>query len=75
MKVAAGGNLQGINEETACPPGHGEQATAGWFGNSSGALDALFQPSKPNNFNAILPSDDLPTLFSKQGKDKYFPLF
>ena len=73
VKVAAGGNLQGINEETnAC---HGEQAAAGWFGNSSSALDTLFQPSKPNTSNAILPTDDLPTLFSKQGLAKYTDLF
>ena len=58
--------MQGINEKTnAC---HGEQAAADWFGNSSSA-------SKANTSNAILPTDDLPTLFSKQGLAKYTDLF
>lgn len=66
VKVAVGGNLQGINEKTnAC---HGEQAADGWFRNSSSA-------SKANTSDAILPTDDLPTLFSKQGLAKYTDLF
>lgn len=60
------GKLAGVAEESEEP----------WFGNSS-ALDALLQQAKLNNgqANNILASDDLPTLFSKQGLAKYTDLF
>jgi len=51
-----------------------------WFGNSS-AFDALLNGSKlnnnqpPSNVGVILPTDDLPTVFTKEGLAKYTDLF
>jgi len=79
VKVAAGGTLQGINEEQ--PPACNSDQAANWFGNSSGALDALFHPPKAsgghcvNNIPTILATDDLPTILSKHGLAKYTDLF
>ena len=79
VKATAGSGLQGIDEEqSAC---NGDQAQ-NWFGNSSGALDALFHPPKAsgvhaaiNNNPTILATDDLPTVLSKYGLAKYTDLF
>jgi len=80
VKAAAGGALQGINEEQQ-PACNGDQAQ-NWFGNSSGALDALFHPPKHsgvqaaiNNNPTILATDDLSTILSKYGLAKYTDLF
>jgi hypothetical protein len=57
-----------------------KMGNATWFGNSS-AFDAMLNPAKINNgtmsngSDAVLPTDDLPTAFAKQGLAKYTDLF
>lgn len=60
----------------ALPPQQPEEVVNdNWFGNSS-VLDALLNKAKLNaNPAIILPTDDLPTLFAKQGLAKYTDLF
>lgn len=60
----------------ALPPQQPEEVVTdtNWFGNSS-VLDLMLNKAKLNNPGIILPTDDLPTLFSKQGLAKYTDLF
>jgi len=77
--------LSGVNEfveenieSTFKSSGPEEQQHQAWFGGNSSAFDTLVNSTSHrinNGANAILPSDDLPTLLNKQGLAKYTDLF